>query len=227
MASKDFFKTLRNSIHQIVSGDKNAGPSAGESQRKQSAQNEIESAVIVLATEIMRLEGNDSSDTRRILFNFLEKNFGKVSSAKRNKLISDHLFVGPQPFTKMACEQVKTLTTYNSKLEIIKLLYEIATFDDFIRSKENLVINKVARYLLISIDELKAIREKFSHINDPFVMLEIEETVSIVEVKAAYRKMVLKYHPDKRADKAPVEEANRKFREVKKAYEMILKKINA
>lgn len=226
MSSKDFFKTLRDSINQIVSGDEKAGPSAGEKQRQQSAQNEIESAVIVLATEIMRLDGNYSSETKKILFEFLERNFGRISPAKRNKLINDHIFVGPQPFTKMACEQLKSLATHGSKFEIIRLLFEIATFDDFANAKENSVIQKIAKYLEISPDELRALKEKYGRINDPYAVLEVEETNSVSEVKAAYRKVVLKYHPDKRKDKVSIEEANRKFREVKKAYEMIIKKIN-
>lgn len=225
MAAKNFFDTLRDSINQIVSGDEKGEESAGEKQRKQSAQNEIESAIIVLATEVMRLDGNYSNETKKTLFDFLEKNFGKISPAKRNKLINDHLFVGPQPFTKMACEQLKSLATHGSKHEIIKLLYEIASFDDFVSAKENSVINKIAKYLELSPDELRSLREKFGRINDPFSILEMEETTSVTEVKAAYRKVVLKYHPDKRIDKVSDEEANRKFREVKKAYEMIMKKI--
>jgi DnaJ like chaperone protein len=225
MSNNRFINSVIKSINQIVSGDEKTESPAGEKQRKQSAQNEIESAVIVLATELMRLNGNYSSETKKILFDFLEKNFGKATAAKRNKLINDHLFAGPQPFTKMACEQLKSLTTHGSKHEIIKLLYEIASFDDFINAKENSVINKIAKYLEISVDELRALREKFGRINNPFAILEMEETVSVTEVKAAYRKVVLKYHPDKRMDKVSTEEANRKFREVKKAYEMVLKKI--
>ena len=226
MSSKDFFKTLRDSINQIVSGDEKSEPSAGEKQRQVSSLNEIESAVIVLATEIMRLDGNYSSETKKILFDFLEKNFSKVSAAKRNKLINDHLFVGPQPFTRMACEQLKTLATHGSKSEIIKLLYEIATFDDFANTKENNTIQKIAKYLEISTEELCALKEKYGRINDPYSVLEIEETISVTKVKAAYRRVVLKYHPDKRKDKVSTEDANRKFREVKKAFEMIMKKID-
>jgi DnaJ like chaperone protein len=226
MSSKDFFKTLRDSINQIMSGDEKTEPSAGDKQRQQSSLNEIESAVIVLATEIMRLDGNYSSETKKILFDFLETNFIKVSAAKRNKLINDHLFIGPQPFTRMACEQLKTLATHGSKSEIIKLLYEIATFDDFASTKENNTIQKIAKYLEISTGELRALKEKFGRINDPYDVLEMEETVSIAKVKAAYRKVVLKYHPDKRKDKVSTEDANRKFREVKRAFEIIMKKIN-
>ena len=224
--AKDFFRTFKDSINQIVSGDEKPDPSGEEKQRKQTAYNEIESAVIVLATELMRLDGNYTSESRKVLIDFLEKNFGKVNTKKRNELINDHLFVGPQAFTKMACEQLKSLATHGSRHEIIRLLYEIATLDDFISTRENTVIAKMARYLEISPDELRSIKEKYGRINNPFVILEMEETVSIAMVKAAYRKVVLKYHPDKRKDKVPAEEANRKFREIKKAFEMIIKKLS-
>jgi DnaJ like chaperone protein len=87
------------------------------------------------------------------------------------------------------------------------------------------VIQKSTKYLNITNDELKAIKEKYDKVNSPFVILEMEETVSVLKVKAAYRKMVLKYHPDKRADRISDEEANKKFREIKRAYEGLLKKM--
>lgn len=227
MAAKGFFEVLRQSIRQIVSGDEKSGPSLGEQQRKKSSQNEIEAAVIVLASEIMCIDGNYTTETRQILFNFLDKNFGKSTAARRSKQLSSLLVTGPQPFTKMACEQLKTLATEGSKQEIIKLLYQIATYDDFARTKENNVIQKIARFLDISADELKALKDKFIKINNPFTILEIEDTTSVTKVKAAYRKVVLKYHPDKRTGKVSDEEANRKFREVKKAYEVIMNKLGA
>jgi DnaJ like chaperone protein len=227
MAAKGFFEVLRQSIRQIVSGDEKSGPSASELKRKKSSQQEIEAAVIVLAAEIMRIEGNYTAETRQILFEFLDKNFGKSTAAKRNKLLSSHILTGPQPFTKMACEQLKTMATQGSKNEIIKLLYQIATQDDFAQTKENNVIQKIARFLDISAEELRALKEKFSKINNPFTILEIEDTTSVTKVKAAYRKVVLKYHPDKRTGKVSDEEANRKFREVKRAYEVIMNKLGA
>ena len=82
--AKDFFKTFKDSINQIVTGDEKTDPSGEEKQRKQAAHNEIESAVIVLATELMRLDGNYTSESRKVFIDFLERNFGKVNTKKRN-----------------------------------------------------------------------------------------------------------------------------------------------
>lgn len=224
MAGKSFFDVLRDSIHQIVSGGDVKEDSGPQQQRKMAAKADMEHAVIVLATEVMRLRGNASEETETMLFKFLEKNFGKTG-VKRRKQVSDHVFVGPQAFTRMACEQLNALTTNESKLEIIKLLYSIASADDFITGKEHSTIQKIAGYLHIPSDELKSIKERYVRVNNPFAILEMDETIIISDVKAAYRKMVLRYHPDKRKDKVDTAEANRKFREIKRAYEQILRQL--
>ncbi|MCW3128419.1 MAG: molecular chaperone DjlA [Bacteroidetes bacterium] len=225
MSAKTFFDVLRDSINQIVTGDEGKEESGSQKQRKTAIKNDIESAIIVLAAEVMRVSGNTSDETEKILFDFLEKNFGKVTMVKRKKLVSDHLFVGPQAYTKMACEQLKSMATHESKFEVIKLLYNIASADDFVNTKEHAVILKMSKYLGVAADELKSIKEQYVRVNNPFAILEMEENYTMDVVKLAYRKMVLKYHPDKRTDKVDTEEANRKFREIKKAYELILKQI--
>lgn len=226
MSAKTFFDVLKDSINQIVSGDESREESGSQKQRKQAIKNDIEGAIIVLAAEVMRVAGNATEGTEKILFDFLEKNFGKATAVKRKKQVSEHLFVGPQAYTKMACEQLKSMTTHESKSEIIKLLYNIASADDFVSAREHTVIQKISRYLNITGTELSAIKEQYARVNNPFAVLEMDEVYTVTEVKAAYRKMVLKYHPDKRTDKVDAEEANRKFREIKKAYELILKQLN-
>jgi len=55
--------------------------------------------------------------------------------------------------------------------------------------------------------------------------LEIEESVTDDEVKKAYRKMAMKYHPDKLQHLGPEfqKDAQDKFRKVAEAYEEIKK----
>ncbi|XP_022305158.2 dnaJ homolog subfamily B member 6-like isoform X1 [Crassostrea virginica] len=54
---------------------------------------------------------------------------------------------------------------------------------------------------------------------DYYVVLDITKDASEVEVKKAYRKLALKWHPDKNPDKK--DEAEKKFKEISEAYEVL------
>ncbi|CAE8598451.1 unnamed protein product, partial [Polarella glacialis] len=65
------------------------------------------------------------------------------------------------------------------------------------------------------------------HVLTPhFRTLKLPNTASAGDVRKAFRKLALKYHPDKNADEA-VEEASQKFREVAEAYEVLCKFFDA
>ena len=56
-----------------------------------------------------------------------------------------------------------------------------------------------------------------------YEVLGLSENASEAEIKAAYRKLALKWHPDKFATKSQKEreEANQKMKEVNQAYEVL------
>jgi len=55
--------------------------------------------------------------------------------------------------------------------------------------------------------------------DDYYKVLEISKSATQVDVKKAYRKLALKWHPDKNPDKK--EEAEKKFKEISEAYEVL------
>ena len=63
-----------------------------------------------------------------------------------------------------------------------------------------------------------------SSIDKYYKILEIEKEVSIEEVKKAYRKLVMKYHPDKLQGVSDdiIKLANEKFLSIQDAYEKII-----
>ncbi|XP_034242536.1 dnaJ homolog subfamily B member 6 [Thrips palmi] len=54
---------------------------------------------------------------------------------------------------------------------------------------------------------------------DYYRILEVPRTASNAEIKKAYRKLALKWHPDKNLDNP--EEAGRRFKEISEAYEVL------
>jgi len=56
--------------------------------------------------------------------------------------------------------------------------------------------------------------EKFN----PYLILDLNTNCNDNEIKKAYRKMAMKYHPDKNSDS----DANEKFKNISKAYEILI-----
>ncbi|KYM94678.1 DnaJ like protein subfamily B member 2 [Cyphomyrmex costatus] len=54
---------------------------------------------------------------------------------------------------------------------------------------------------------------------DYYKVLEVQRTSSSADIKKAYRKLALKWHPDKNPDN--LEEANKRFKEISEAYEVL------
>lgn len=62
---------------------------------------------------------------------------------------------------------------------------------------------------------------------NPYEVLGVKENASEEEIKAAYRELVKKYHPDKYQNNPLADLAEEKLREVNEAYEMLMKKKGA
>lgn len=117
-------------------------------------------------------------------------------------------------------------TRYESRLQIIHFLFSIAKADGHVTEAEVIEIQNIARYLGIQQQDFISIKAMF--FNDPdgaYKILEIERTATDSEIKAAYRTMVKKYHPDKlqHMDDAYKKGAEEKFRKVQEAYEQLQK----
>lgn len=59
---------------------------------------------------------------------------------------------------------------------------------------------------------------KLSQRKDWYKILGVSKTASMSEIKKAYKKLALQWHPDKNVDNR--EEAEAKFREIAAAYEV-------
>jgi DnaJ like chaperone protein len=75
-------------------------------------------------------------------------------------------------------------------------------------------------------DSIKAMFVK--NTDNAYKILEIDSNANQDDIKKAYRKMAKKYHPDKLLgqDPAMIKGAEEKFREVQKAYEILMHQKN-
>ena len=221
MATKFSFNGLLSSLSKIIAEGEPVEKKHSKTPRQKAHEEEIQNAIIVLAAEVIRCNKNYTTPTENFISEFLAKQFGAVGIKRKVTAINNHLHLGTEPVSRMACKELKLLTTYDSRLIIITFLFGVADIDDFINAKEIRCIRRVAGYLDISEDDFKEIKTSFTSSSSPFVVLDIHEDASMEQIKTAYRKMLLKFHPDKREAHISIADANAKFRQIQRAFEVI------
>lgn len=208
-----------SNLFKLITEEKTSAKKTNALQ--QSHQLEIENSILVLTAEVIRCNRNYNEPTQQFVQEFMSAQFGERGIKQRLKTIDNHLFTGTEPFTKIACKELVMLTTIESRITVIRFLFRVAAADYFVNAKEQRCIHRIAGYLKINDAEFKKIKEDFLNQNNPFGILGIEMGASFTEVKTAYRKMILKHHPDKRAAEVTQQQAEKKFREIQQAFEKI------
>jgi len=123
-------------------------------------------------------------------------------------------------------DYLRQRTRYESRLQIIHFLFSVADADGYVSPLEVDKIRSIANYLRIGLSDFQSIKAMFfKSVDSAYTILEIDKSATDNEVKAAYRTMVKKYHPDKlqHLGEAHRKGAEAKFRKVQEAYEQIQK----
>ncbi len=111
----------------------------------------------------------------------------------------------------------------------LHLLFNISVADGAINASEIEAVEKMSGYLGIASSDYVSIRNMFVPETDSsYKILEIKPTATDEDVKKAYRRMAMKYHPDKVSHLGEEfrKTADEKFKKVNEAYEKIKKERN-
>ena len=158
---------------------------------------------------------------------FLLANFGKSNAKQALYILNDLL---KREFElKEVCLQIRKNMDYPSRLQIIHVLFGISASDGLVHINEIKVIKSISRYLRISYMDFESIQAMFyNDIKSAYKVLEVDNNSTDSEIKKAYRKMAIKYHPDKvgHLGKDFQKIAEEKFKQLNEAYQRIKQERN-
>jgi len=187
-------------------------------------QGDFVASLLVLTAAVMKANGQVvKSELDYVKRTFLQQ-FSEEET-RQHLLVLRDLLKKEIPLHDV-CSQIATYMDYSSRLQLLHYLFGISMSDNYAHPKEVSVIETVASYMRISQADYNSIKAMFVKDTDSaYKILEIEPTASDEEVKKAYRKMAIKYHPDKVSHLGPEmqKSANEKFQKVNAAYEEIKK----
>ena len=156
---------------------------------------------------------------------FLIGQFGEPK-AKQQLLLLREILKKPIEIRQVSM-QIRAFMDHSSRLQLMHYLFQLANADKEMHGNEIDMLTRIASYLGISKKDFMSIKAMFVVENSETVyqILEIPKSATNDEVKKAYRKMAIKYHPDKVSHLGPEhqEAAKQKFQKLTEAYERIKK----
>jgi DnaJ like chaperone protein len=195
------------------------------SQAKQRAtQGDIRVSIIVLIACVIKADGRVLKSEVNFIKPFLLRTFGD-EGAKQALLLLKELLQKELDYQSIA-QQIGQYVNYSTRLELINLLLQIAKADGDLNVSELHMIEQIAFSMSVKDVDYQSLLSLYQREIDQdwaYKALEIEPAASNEQVKKAYRRMAMKYHPDKVANAGEEirQQATDKFRGINEAYEYI------
>lgn len=197
----------------------------GNGDAKEISQNvsEFEVNLMVLASHFIKIDGRVSMSEIQFTEQFLNTHFDSQHSNERRQILNHCL--QKEYDLHIACDQIRMNTQHATKVQVVRFLMDLALCDGELSEREHYFIFRIAGFLNVNDVEYRRIRTE--HTQAPKVslyeILEVRETATYEEIRASYRKLVLKYHPDrnKDANEAERKKLAAKFQQIQEAYDIL------
>jgi DnaJ like chaperone protein len=200
------------------------GMSSGSYAYQPTRTGDFSVSLLILSAAVMKADGKVMKSELNYVRTFFERQFGTQTANDRIMLLQKIL--DQDINVQDVSMQIRQFMEYPSRLQLLHYLFGLSSADGQYHQKEIEMIATIASYLGIERGDLESIRAMFVRdINSAYRVLEISPEASDEDVKTAYRKMAVKYHPDKVAHLGEdiQNSAKEKFQQLNAAYEEIKK----
>ena len=225
----------RDNDNYIGAGANSAygGDNAGHRRyRNTGSADDLSAALLVLMAAVMHADSVVRKSELDLVKRFLVSNYGEEKAKemllKLRDMQRDNIPIGD------VCAQIKANTDYTTRYHMLDFLFSIANADGEITYPEQSLLRSIGSRLGINSRDYMSImsrhmssgygrRTESRTEKDPYKVLGIDSSATDEEIKKAYRRMAMKYHPDKveGLGEEVKRNAEAQFREINEAYETL------
>lgn len=181
-------------------------------------------SLLVLVAAVMKADGKILKSELDYVKKFMVHNFGEASAVEAIKMLKD-LLKQTIPVDDV-CNQIRQNMNSSARLQLVHFLFGIAQADGHVDENELKLITHICQQMGISTSDYESIQAMFvPNTDSDYTILEIDRNATNDELKKAYRRMAMKFHPDKviHLGEDFQNAAKEKFQKVSQAYENIKK----
>ncbi len=197
-----------------------------EYYRQQSSRYDIQTMLMALSASVMNADGKVLKVELDYVKSFFQAQFGDRFTKEHLQILRHFLNSGQIPLNEI-CSDIRNRMPIEVRVQLIHYLFGIAKADGEVSTSELNSINRIASMLGVSAVDFESVKNMFyRNVDSDYKILGIDSNASDDEVKKAYRKMAIAYHPDKVAQMGEEYQkgAKEKFQKIQDAYEAIKKR---
>ena len=179
-------------------------------------------SLLVLSSAVIKADGKTHPAELRTVREFIRSNFGEQAAAQAEQILQR--LDSQQVNIYSVGDQIAANMNYSQRLQLFQYLVSIATADGDFSASEKSVLEAIASAIrLTSTDAASIIAMYYKEADSAYTVLEISPSATDDEVRSAYRRMAMKYHPDRVATLGPdvQKAAEEKFKKIQEAYATI------
>jgi DnaJ like chaperone protein len=181
-------------------------------------------SLLVLSSAVIKADGRTHPAELRTVREFIRTNFGEQAATQAEQILQR--LDREQVNIYSVGGQIAANMNYSQRLQLFQYLVSIATSDGDFSASEKSVLEAIASAIrLTSTDAASIIAMYYKEADSAYTVLEISPSATDDEVRSAYRRMAMKYHPDRVATLGPEVQkaAEEKFKKIQEAYAAIKK----
>ncbi len=194
---------------------------------QRTTQGDFGMSLLVLVAAVMKADGKVVKSELEYVKQFFVRQFGQESAREAVLMLKD--IIKQEIPVRDVCVQISRNMDYSSRLQLLHLLFNVSLADSTIHPSEIEIIEKISGYLGVASGDYSSIKNMFIPETDSsYKILELDPSSTNDDVKKAYRRMAMKYHPDKVSHLGEDfrKTAEEKFKKVTEAYDKIKKERN-
>lgn len=201
--------------------DDSRSESGTDPRYDQGERNSFLISLLVLSAAVIKADRKVTSAEIAKLREFFARNFGAQAANEAEKIVKEIVHKDFNIYE--VCGQVRSCMDYSQRMQLYHYLVSLGACDGLMQCEVD-ILEVIATNIGLSKGDADSILALFRPSNDAnYRILGISPEATDEEVKKAYRRMAVKYHPDKVATLGEdvQKAAEEKFKAVSQAYEAI------
>lgn len=194
--------------------------------QQRSSTNDVPTMLMALSAAVMKADGKVLKAELNFVKSFFNQQFGPQFSQQHLQVLKRFLDTNEIPLQRI-CNDIKMRMQPEVRVQLLHYMFGIAKADGDVSPAEINVIERIATMLGVSRSDFESVKNMFyRNVDSDYKVLGLEPDATDEEVKKAYRKMAIKFHPDKVAQMGEEYQkgAKEKFQKIQDSYEAIKKR---